>query len=198
MARSRRLDYHKRSDGVEIESGMKCSWVAKRKDREGIIAYMRVKSSRATKRFNRQFNLDLPDIKIVGQVVESGSDSYWELDVEMIKIIGDVDPVAHGEAEAVVDAVIQSKRERKHSRLRHNIEVIDEKDLRDLRAGDQIEVNFRQGWSTRTFSHFTSSGKVAFKAGNRRGCRYVWPKHVRVIITDQVKKLRPGKTRVIR
>jgi len=61
-----------------------------------------------------------------------------------------------------------------------NYKRSEENSLLGLAPGDTIEVKYRDlGWKAETFSHFTSSGKVAFRANNRRGVRYAWPRFVR-------------------
>ncbi|MCK5138841.1 MAG: hypothetical protein KAQ85_03270 [Thermodesulfovibrionia bacterium] len=62
-----------------------------------------------------------------------------------------------------------------------NIDKLRDKDLTDLQPGDDIEIKYADGyWKKEVFSHYTSSGKIAFLSrATKKGVRYCWPAHVR-------------------
>ncbi|MHA2220034.1 MAG: hypothetical protein ACXACY_29435 [Candidatus Hodarchaeales archaeon] len=168
---------------ITIEIGSKVEFTSRRNRLvEGVVIRNRLKKSRATKKFNEHFGLDLRESHPVVEVVDLKSRTVWTVDRDIVKFIGRVNKKTLQKAIDLKGSIKAGNRAIKAKQRSRNVEKLGERNLMNLRFGDTFQVKYRNiGWKDEVFSHYTKSGKIAFKSrSTKSGVRYCWPSGARI------------------
>jgi hypothetical protein len=167
-----------------VKQGDKVEFTGRRGLVQGIVILTRAKTSRKIKKLNRQFpNLSLNPELTIAEVADLKNKIIYTVDVYSLKPIGKATRKTLDKARDLKFNIVDGNEAIKEKRRQRNLNWQEEKGIENLLPGDKIEVKYKgYGWIEEEFSHYTSSGKIAFKSRNvKSGIRYAWPEFVRSI-----------------
>ena len=142
------------------------------------------RGQKAARQFNAMLRLRgekqlLPEGREVYEIADLENETIWI--VEDCKAIGKATAKQLHEGRVLKAGIKLHNDEMKIARASRNNRKQDERGISRLNRGDKIQVKYRGGyWKEEIFSHYTSSGKIAFKSSQtKKGVRYCWPDAVR-------------------
>lgn len=146
---------------MSIEIGDKVQFDARGKTIRGTVTDVKFSRPGSRNALVRAYDLHTPTNRKLVVLPDNGG-GVWTVPDHLCRKIGKGDKQAGNKAREIIGSIQRMKSERNAQRQ----EIAAGAGLHDLKKGDPIEVQFRQGWQKRTFSHMTASGQVGFTDGS--------------------------------
>jgi hypothetical protein len=154
----------------DFRAGDVVRWTGRGRAMTGVIARVRVKQNRKVRKFMASFDVDdLPfgdGDTLVAEVPDPSGKGFWTVPCRALTLVK-----SGGDAAAARRQVVETKNriaDARDERLSARTEDAESAGLLDLKAGDPVRCQFRDGdWRERTFLRWTGSGKVVVSGPHR-------------------------------
>ena len=149
---------------LEIQTGMKVTFVGRGKCLEGTVTRIRIKNRRKLAQLESRLGVNSGMSRtMVAEISVIGS-GLWTVPVHSCTVVAAAKPEEIEQAHEHVNGIKSSISNAIYARKNRNFEAANNNGLLNLKANDPIEIKFRDiGWAPRFFIRWTTTGTVIYR-----------------------------------